>query len=65
MPCNIKLTIYNSLVRSNVEYWGRKALKKITIPKKHAVRLIDNSKTMTHVDQIFPKYHILKIIDFV
>ena len=35
--------------------------KKIIILQKHAVRLIDNAKTMTLSDPIFLKYHILKI----
>ena len=40
-------------------------MKKKYILQKHAVRLIDNSKTMTHSDSIILKYLILKINDMV
>ena len=40
-------------------------MKQIIIMQKCAVRLIDNSKTMTQRDPIFLKYNILKINDFV
>ena len=51
LPSNIKLTIYNSLFISYIEYgiscWGKTACpdmkKKITLQKR-AVRLIDDSK---------------------
>ena len=72
LPSNIKLTIYNSLFRSYVEYgiscWGKIAcpdMKKIFTLQKRAVRLIDNSKSMSHSDPIFLKYNILKINDMV
>ena len=40
-------------------------MKKIITLQKRAVRLIDNSKTMSHSDPIFLKYNILKINDMI
>ena len=40
-------------------------MKKICTLQKRAVRLIDNSKSMSHSDPIFLKYNILKINDMV
>ena len=72
LPSNIKLTIYNSLFRSYIEYgisaWGRNKcseMKQIHILQKRAVRLIDNSKAMSHSDPLFLKYKILKVNDLV
>ena len=72
LPSNIKLTIYNSLFRSFVEYgisaWGlgkSKDMRKLSILQKRAVRLIDNSKKAAHSDPLFLKFKILKIQDMV
>ena len=72
LPSNIKLTIYNSLFRSFIEYgisaWRRNKcseMKQIHILQKRAIRLIDNSKATSHNDPLFPKYKILKINDLV
>ena len=53
LPSNIKLTIYNSLFRSFIEYgisaWGCNKcseMKQIHILQKRAIRLIDNSKVI-------------------
>ena len=54
LPSNIKLTIYNSLFRSFIEYgisaWGRNKyseMKQIHILQKRVIRLIDNLKAMS------------------
>ena len=72
LPSNIKLTIYNSLFRSFIEYaisaWGCNKcseMKQIHILQKRAIRLIDNSKATSHSDPLFLKYKILKINDLV
>ena len=62
LPSNIKLTIYNSLFQSFIEYaisaWGRNKcseMKQIHILQKRAIRLIANSKAMSHSDPLFLK----------
>ena len=66
LPSNIKLTIQLT-VKILCGIWnimlGQKCMswhEKIITLQNRAVRLIDNSKFMTHSDPIFLKYNILK-----
>ena len=57
--------MFRSYEDYGISYWDKNAcpdMKKTTIIlQKCAVRLIDNTKTMTHRYPIFLKYHILTI----
>ena len=62
--------IYNSLVKSHLEYgilaWGNsnsKEISKISIMQKKIIRNLDNSKYNAHTDPIFTKHNILKFND--
>ena len=70
VPLNAKLTIYNSLFRSFIEYgicaWGRsksKNIDRITTLQKRAMRCIFNAKYNAHTDPIFHKLKVLKFND--
>ena len=72
LPSHIKLTIYNSLFRSFIEYgvncWGKahnSKIKRLITLQKRACRYIDNAKYNSHTDKIFMKYNILKLDDLV
>ena len=70
LPSNIKLTIYNSLFKSHIEYgiqaWGNASipdLKGIYQLQKKAVRYISNAKKLSHTSNLFSLHKILKIHD--
>ena len=63
---NILLTIYNSLILSQLHYgilcWGFYGKKLFKMQKK-AVRVIAHEKYNAHTDPIFKKYKLLKLDD--
>ena len=70
IPVSVKLTIYNSLFRSFIEYgicaWGRSncnSINRLITLQKRAVRCIVNAKYNSHTDPIFAKLGILKFKD--
>ena len=70
LPLNIRLTLYNSIFRSHMEFgilaWGGIALnklKKITNLQKKCVRNVANKMYRSHSDPIFSKLGILKFDD--
>ena len=70
MPLNIRLTLYNSIFRSHMEFgilaWGGVAqnkLKKITNLQKKCVRNVANKLFRSHTDPIFSSLGILKFKD--
>ena len=70
VPSSAKLTIYNSLFRSFIEYgicaWGRsksKNIDRINTLQKRAMRCIFNTKYNAHTDPIFHKLQVLKFND--
>ena len=66
LPCDILLTIYNSLILPHLNYailaWGYRPGRLIQI-QKNAVRNIANAKYMSHTSPIFKKLNTLKIND--
>lgn len=70
LPLHIRKTVYNSLVRSHLEYgilaWGfatNKRMKKIVKMQKKAVRNVTKSSFTAHTDPMFGKQKILKFKD--
>ena len=68
LPMNIRMLIYNSLVKSYLEYgilaWGNaksKEIDKISVIQKKIIRNIYNSKYNAHTD---PIYFCLKLLKF-
>ena len=66
LPFNIKLTIYNSLVSSYINYgilaWGHHCDRLVKLQKK-AIRIINLSKYNAHTDPLFKKSRLLKAND--
>ena len=66
LPQNILLTIYNSLILSQLNYcllgWGYES-KHLYKLQKRAIRIIDKSPKFSHADPLFKKLKILKIHD--
>jgi hypothetical protein len=72
LSSKIKLTIYNSLFRSHLEYcihtWGLsggKELKGIEILQKKAMRYIENTHSRAHTNVLFYKYKTLMVKDLI
>ena len=72
LPEYTKLTIYNSLFKSHLDYcniaWGKsnpKLIADLQTLQKKAIRYVANTKANAHVDPLFIKYKILKIKDMV
>ena len=72
LPLNIRRTIYNSLVRSHMEFgllsFGTALLgkiKKLKQIQKKCVRNIVGCDLRSHTDPLFQKYNILKFDDLV
>ena len=72
LPLNIRRTIYNSLVRSHMEFgilsFGTALdgkVKKIKQIQKKCVRNIVGCDLRSHTDPLFSKYNILKFDDLV
>ena len=72
LPIKVKYTIYNSLIKSHIEYnlscWGKvksKEIEKIIVLQKRAVRYIANLKYNSHTGQTFKNLNILKFNDLV
>ena len=70
LPLNIRMLIYNSLVKSHLEYgilaWGNaksKEINKISIIQKRIIRTLSNSKYNAHTDPIYSCLKILKFED--
>lgn len=70
LPLNIRKIVYNSLVRSHIEYgimtWGsakKSKLQKIIKIQKKAVRAVNNDTFRAHTDPIFSSLEILKFKD--
>ena len=70
LPMNIRMLIYNSLVKSYLEYgilaWGNaksKEIDKISIIQKKILRNLYNSKYNAHTDPIYSCLKILKFED--
>ena len=66
LPQNILLTIYNSLILSQLNYcllaWGYES-KHVYKLQKRAIRIIDKSPRFSHTNPLFKKLKILKIHD--
>jgi len=70
LPLSIRKLVYNSLIKSHLEYgilaWGSSANKKLgklcTLQKK-AIRILANSGYNVHTDPLFSNLGILKIKD--
>ena len=72
LPNKIKLTIYNSLFKSHIEYgivaWGNSAdpgIKRICSLQKRSVRYISNARSKQHTSNLFAEHKILKFHDLV
>ena len=70
LPMNIRMLVYNSLVKSYLEYgilaWGNaksKEIDKISVIQKKIIRNIHNSKYNAHTDPIYSSLKILKFED--
>ena len=69
LQLNIRLLVYNSLVRPHIEYvtvsWGgvknSKTAKKIRSLKKKAIRAVDNSTFKAHSNPLFSKLKVLNL----
>ncbi len=66
LPIQIKLTLYNSLILSHINYclliWGYEN-ESVTKLQKKAVRIITLSKYNAHTEPIFKKLKLLKVED--
>ena len=67
-PLSTKLTIYNCLFRSHLEYgiiaWGNAGgahFNKLMTLQKKAFRYIARAKYNTHTKSLFLKYNLLKV----
>lgn len=72
LPRHVKLTVYNSLFRSFIEFgiscWGRSSnnnINRISILQKRAVRYIENLKYNAHTGAAFIRSRILKFTELV
>ena len=72
IPSKIKLTVYNSLFKSHIEYgivaWGNSAdpgIKRICSLQKRSVRYISNARSKQHTSNLFAEHKILKFHDLV
>ena len=72
LPRHVKLTVYNSLFRSFMEFgiscWGRSSnnnINRISILQKRAVRYIENLKYNAHTGAAFISTKILKFTDLI
>ena len=72
LPECTKLTIYNSLFRSHLEYcniaWGKsntKLMTELQSLQKKSLRYVANVKANAHVDPLFLKYKVLNVKDMV
>ena len=70
LPSNIKITIYNSLFKSHMEYgiqaWGnanRPGIKGIHLLQKKAIRYISNVNKASHTSNLFARHRLLKFQD--
>jgi hypothetical protein len=70
LPPRIKVLLYNTLIRSHLEYcitnWGgaqEYIIKPLEILQKKAVRVVNDSQLRAHSDPIFARYGILKLKD--
>ena len=70
LPLNIRLLVYNSLVRPHIEYgvitWGgvkNSKLQKIRSLQKKAIRAVNNSTFKAHSNPLFSKLKVLNIDD--
>ena len=72
VPIDIRKTIYNTLIKSHIEYGcmilgtaDAKNLAKINKLQKRAVRIVSNKKFLAHSDPIFASLKILKLNDLI
>ena len=70
LPLNIRLLVYNSLVRPHIEYgivtWGgvkNSKLQKIRSLQKKAIRVVNNSTFKAHSNPLFSKLKLLNLDD--
>ena len=70
VPIDIRKTIYNTLIKSHIEYgcmiWGSadaKNLAKINKLQKRAVRIVSNKTFLIHSDPIFASLKMLTLDD--
>ena len=68
LPTRVKLTIYNSLFRSHIEYgilaWGNATdihLKPLKLLQKKAVRNVVSAPYLAHTDEIFQDLELLRL----
>ena len=66
LPTKVKLSIYNSLILSQLHFsiliWGF-SLEKIIKLQKRAIRVVSNSKYNSHTEPLFKKLKLLKLTD--
>ena len=72
LPECTKLTIYNSLFKSHLEYcniaWGKSSkslIRELQTLQKKSLRYVANAKARTHVDPLFLRYKLLNVSDMV
>ena len=70
LPIEIRRLVYNTLIKSHLEYgiiiWGSsrcEQLKKVKILQKKAVRNVSNKHLRAHCTPIFGKLELLKLED--
>ena len=70
LPSNIKMTIYNSLIKPHLEYglltWGGLSdhkLNKLLIVQKKAIRSVAGKPTNTHTAPLFASFEVLRLRD--
>lgn len=68
VPLHIRKTLYNSLVKSHIDYaiiaWGNsdcKGMKRLKTKNKQAIRNVANAKFNAHVDPILKELEVLDI----
>ena len=68
VPSDVLHTLYNSLIMPHFQYclltWGSKIRNghKLHLLQKKALRLVDNSHYIAHIDPIFKKIHMVKLL---
>ena len=72
LPEKTKLTIYNSLFKSHIEYcniaWGKSnstLLSKLLTLQKKALRYVSNAKPNSHTNPLFLRHNLLNVYDMI
>ncbi len=68
LPLSVKVTLYNSLVLSHINYglllWGH-SCNRIIKTQKRAIRTVTASKYNAHTEPLFKKLNLLKLSDVI